>query len=91
MKKSEIVVGAVYTNGKGRFRLVLDTGPQYKLYDSQTETDCLCYRGAIVQKRDVKQEPKENSTRASFASWAKAAVSPVDLPEGVRSALMLSA
>ena len=35
MKKSEIKIGHIYSNGKGRLRKVIDIGPQYKLYDGQ--------------------------------------------------------
>ena len=30
MKKSEIKIGHIYSNGKGRLRKVIDIGPQYK-------------------------------------------------------------
>ena len=35
MKKSEIKIGHIYSNRKGRLRKVIDIGPQYKLYDGQ--------------------------------------------------------
>ena len=35
MKKSEIKIGHIYSNGKGRLRKVVDIGPQYKFYASQ--------------------------------------------------------
>lgn len=38
MKKSEVKIGGIYSNGKGRIRKVVDIGPQYKLYDEQ---ECL--------------------------------------------------
>ncbi len=85
MKKDEIVVGATYSNGKeGRhagIRRVIAAGPEYKLYSSQEETDCLAY--AIVKgKREFMDNGKtpageqiRHSTRASFAAWAKSRVS----------------
>lgn len=74
MKKADIVAGKTYSNGKtGRFygeRKVLELGPQFKLYGSQTETDCLRY----VQIKGPTARSAQNSTRASFAAWAKAVV-----------------
>ena len=43
MKKSEIMIGLSYTNGKGRVRKILDRTQdgKYKLYDGQIDTDCV--------------------------------------------------
>lgn len=43
MKQQDIKVGSVYTDGKAGLRRVTAAGPEYKLYDSQEETDCLQY------------------------------------------------
>jgi len=43
MKKSEIVIGGVYTNKKGAVRKVIAMKPEYKLYDSQGNEECLQY------------------------------------------------
>lgn len=92
MKKAEIAAGKIFTDGKGRYRLVIALGPQFKLYDSQSETDCLQYRSAVVLKRKgVKAVAAENSTRASFAAWAKREVVDIDLAPEVRQALALPA
>lgn len=81
MKRSEIVTGATYSNGKqGRHRAVrrvLDMGAQYTLYRSQVATDCLAY--ALVEGRQEhlchgrtpSGQQIRHSTVASFASWAK--------------------
>lgn len=85
MRKEEIIVGSTYSNGKeGRhagLRRVVGVGPEFKLYDGQAELDCLQY--AIVKgKREHLDNGKtpageqlRNSTRASFAAWAKERVS----------------
>jgi hypothetical protein len=85
MKKDEIVVGATYSNGKeGRHagvRRVIAAGPEYKLYSSQAETDCLAY--AVVRgRKEVVDRGKTGAgegighcTRTSFAAWAKTRVS----------------
>ena len=76
MKVSEIVVGGTYTNGKGTERKVLAEGAEFKYYPSQEAGDCIQYtvtkRGPRVPHDDVGR--KMNSTRASFATWAKARV-----------------
>lgn len=72
MKKSEIVVGKCYSNGKGRIRKVVDIGPQYKLYDHQICTENLCYE--VVQDGSKKNRTAGEQgcmTVAAFASWAK--------------------
>ena len=72
MKKSEIVVGKSYSNGKGRIRKVVDMGPQYKLYDARVSTENLRYE--IVRdgsKANRTAGEQGNMTVAAFASWAK--------------------
>lgn len=71
MKKSEIEIGAVYSNGKGRLRKVIDRG-DYPIYNGQMDRDDILYE-------IVNDGTKGNSTAgkqgvmsaASFASWAK--------------------
>lgn len=66
--KSEIAIGKVYSNGKGRQRLVVDMGPQYKAYSGQVSTENLCYAPI---KNGEPADKRENMTVAAFASWAK--------------------
>lgn len=71
MKKSEIKIGAVYTNGRGRERKVVDRG-DYPLYPSQTDRDCILYE--IVKdgsKKNLTAGKSGRMTATSFASWAK--------------------
>ncbi len=76
MKKSEIKVGRRYRDNKHMVREVVAEGPQYVLYPSQDESDCLRFRvvakpkhrfggGSLIVGREY------NCTRASFAAWAK--------------------
>lgn len=72
MKRIEIKIGKLYSNGKGRIRKVVDMGPQYKLYDAQECTDNLRYE--IVNdgsKKNRTAGEQGNMTLAAFASWAK--------------------
>lgn len=70
MKKSAIVLGAQYANNAGTVREVVGVGPEFVLYEGQAETDNLRYR--VIQKGKHFTGPTEgNSTRASFATWAK--------------------
>lgn len=68
------MTGLCYTNGKGRVRKVLDRTQdgKYKLYDFQTETDCVLYE--IVKDGSKKNFSAGKSgvmTATSFATWAK--------------------
>lgn len=75
MKKSEIVVGKTYSNGKGRIRKIVAAGPEYKSYDIQTDTDNLRYE--IVNdgtKKNRTAGEQSNITRTAFAAWAKSIV-----------------
>ena len=77
MKKSDIMIGLCYTNGKGRVRKVLDRTQdgKYKLYDFQTETDCVLYE--IVKdgsKNNFSAGKSGVMTATSFATWAKCEV-----------------
>jgi len=71
MKTKDIKVGNLYTDNKGNIRLVLAVGRGYVLYPSQAETDTLRYK---IIKKKLGPHPvgaECNSTRASFAVWAK--------------------
>lgn len=71
MKKSAIEVGKSYTDGKGNIRRVIGAGPEFVLYSGQENHDCLRYV-VIAKKRGPHLiGEKHNSTRESFASWAK--------------------
>lgn len=75
MKKSEIKIGGVYSNGKGRIRKVIDIGPQYKLYDEVASTENLRYE--IVNdgtKKNCTAGEEGNMTIQAFATWAKSLV-----------------
>lgn len=75
MKKSEIKIGAVYSNGKGRERKVLDRG-DYPMYGKQIDRDCILYE--IVKDGSKKNRTASEQVRmsaASFCTWAKQEVS----------------
>lgn len=72
MKRNEIIVGALYSNGKGRIRKVIDMGPQYKLYEGQSCTENLLYE--VINdgsKKNRTAGERGNMTIAAFAAWAK--------------------
>lgn len=73
MKTREIIAGKSYTNGK-QVREVLELG-EFKIYDSQSDTDCVRYR-VTTKGRDGKLSVNDVSqmTRNSFARWAKSEV-----------------
>lgn len=77
MNKSEIVIGRTYSNGRGKYRMVVGMGRRYVLYPGQEDLDCLCYREVDAKGNTLYlgQMPKSgNQTRKSFARWAKAVV-----------------
>lgn len=77
MKKSEIKIGAVYSNGKGRERKVIDRG-DYPLYTGQGDHDCILYE--VVKdgsKKNLSAGQRGNMTATSFANWAKKEVQDV--------------
>lgn len=83
MKKAEIEVGGIYTNGKpGKslsVRKVLDissTG-KYKLYEGQSDNDTILYEILVGPKNPNRSDNCGHTTLTSFASWAKERV-----PEG---------
>lgn len=72
MRRSEIVVGSCYSNGKGRVRKVLAVGPQFKYYRSAVCSENLRYE--VIQdgsKGNSTFGTMANCSLASFASWAK--------------------
>lgn len=71
MKKSEIEIGSVYSNGKGRLRKVIDRGA-YPLYQGQGDMDDILYE--IVNdgtKKNTTAGKQGVMTASSFAYWAK--------------------
>lgn len=71
MKKTDIEIGAVYSNGKGRERKIIDRG-DYPLYGGQGDHDCILYE--IVKdgsKKNKTAGEKGKMTVRSFLSWAK--------------------
>lgn len=77
MKKSEIKIGAVYSNGRGRERKVIDRG-DYPLYVGQRDHDCILYE--IVKdgsKKNRSAGQRGHMTATSFANWAKEEVKDV--------------
>lgn len=79
MRKYQIRIGRRYTDGKGNVREVVGVGPQFTLYNGQAETDNLRYRLVRKVRGPFTVGAERNSTRASFAAWAKGDVT----PEGV--------
>lgn len=66
MKKSAILIGRIYTDGKS-IRKVIDEGPHCKLYQAVADTDGLQYE--ILHGSEAGS--KKYITRTAFASWAK--------------------
>lgn len=72
MKKTEIKIGHVYTNGRGRTRKIIDMGPQYKYYPEQESEENVRYEILCDgSKKNATRGQQCNMTLASFASWAK--------------------
>lgn len=71
MKKQQIQLGRQYTDDKGNVREVIAEGPQYRLYDQQSEVDNLRYRVVRRQRGPNPAGTERNSTRAAFAAWAR--------------------
>lgn len=74
MKKSDIMIGLSYSNGKGRVRKVLDRTQdgKYKLYPGQMDTDCVLYE--IINdgsKKNLSAGKTGVMSASSFATWAK--------------------
>ena len=65
MTKSDIVIGGIYDNGKGRIRTILDIGAFKADCGGRTYSDNVLFKIASQSgKRSV-------MTRAAFAKWAK--------------------
>lgn len=74
MKKSDIMIGLSYTNGKGRIRKILDRTQdgKYVLYRGQEDKDCVLYE--IINdgtKKNLNAGKTGVMSAASFAAWAK--------------------
>lgn len=74
MKKSDILIGRIYTNGKGRERKVLDRTQDgtYRVYDGQLDSDCVLYE--IVKdgsKKNLTAGKTSVMSAAAFSAWAK--------------------
>lgn len=86
MKKSEIVVGGIYGNGKGRIRRVVAEG-DYKLYAGQMDCDCLEYE--IINDGTMRNRAAGSvgrMTRVRFAAWAKERMNDVEANDGPENA-----
>lgn len=70
MKPSEIVVGGIYTNGKGQKRKIIAEG-DYAYAACASDHDCVMY--VLITKHIASfRYPKSfTTTRAAFARWAK--------------------
>ena len=94
MKKSEIMVGRIYTNGKGAYRKVLSAGSNFPLFSGQFDHDTLRYAQVIERKAGLIRGDNSNITRASFASWAKSELRPetaaCEVIDAVMSQVLLS-
>lgn len=78
VKKTDIGVGRFYTDGKAGLREVLAEGPQFKLYEAVADEDCLRYK-PHVSSGGIPAGTESNTTRVSFAAWAKSEVLPEDV------------
>ena len=76
MKKSEIKLGSIYSDGKGNVREIVGVGP-YLLYPGQENTDCVRYKLVAKRLGPYPVGAERNCTRQSFATWAKELVSKV--------------
>jgi len=74
MSKNQIRLGCKYTDGKGNVRQVIAVVPQYTLYPTQQKDDNLRYKVLKKFKGPNLVGDERNSTRASFAAWAKSEV-----------------
>ena len=71
MKKSEIVVGGVYSNRKGGVRKVVDIG-DHPLYSGQSDRDDVLYEFVNDWTKNNRAAGLHGvRTRSSFALWAK--------------------
>jgi len=93
MKRATLEAGQIYTNGKGRFRLLVAFGGyEYRLYNGQVDTDNLLYHGWKTLKRGLAPmaghwncrergfgEFGRPSTVESFATWVKREATPEEV------------
>lgn len=72
MKKRDIKVGGLYSNGKGKLRKVIAMGSEYKLHENQSCWDNLQYKVVRDGTNGNKSVGgKKNCTVESFAKWSK--------------------
>jgi hypothetical protein len=74
MKKTDIQINKKYTDNKGNVREVIGVGSDFKLYNTQQNDDCVRYRVVAKKKGPNMIGDCCNSTRISFANWAKTEV-----------------
>ncbi|MCU9529381.1 hypothetical protein [Pseudomonas mosselii] len=80
MKKQNIGVGRFYSDGKGGLREVIAEGPEHKLYESVADDDCLRYK-SYVSSGGIPAGTENNTTRTSFAAWAKFEITNEDVDQ----------
>lgn len=92
MKKADIIIGGVYSNGAGRVRRIIDMGPQYKLYPGAASEENVRYEVVLDgSKRNSTAGKQANMSLQAFASWAKErapepnAAPEVSMPDGKMS------
>ena len=74
MKKTDIKLGRMFTDGVGNIRKIVGVGP-YILYDGQQNTDCVRYKLIAKRLGPYSVGSERNCTRQAFAAWAKKLVS----------------
>lgn len=70
MRRNDIKVGHKYTNGKGAIREVIAEGPEFKVFPSQEDCDCIQYLQLEQNRGPNRIGGKYNITRQRFANWA---------------------
>jgi hypothetical protein len=70
-KDFEIEIGGVYADGKGGEREVIGIGPEFKLYGSQENEDCLRYKLTAKKRGPYPVGSERNCTTVAFRSWCK--------------------
>lgn len=94
MKRQDIQLDQVYSDGKLGLRQIIEQGPHLKSYSEQEDDDCVRYRVLHARQGETwfskaGPEREHNSTVTSFASWAKALV-PADQVEATLHKLIAS-
>ena len=74
MKKSDLVVGRTYSNGRGRKRKLVarDYSGKYRSWERQSDQDCVEY--IVVDdgtKKNLTRGERRTMTATAFAAWAK--------------------